>query len=307
MTSTYQTHSIDALFTDAERQLQTNQIEQGLDTLHEELGRLRSDLSAGEWLEIRERFGRHPMRGLLHLSPLSRRAYEKPRGYAGDAVMLDYIYDHEKALPAISTLGQRVLRWETATVSSRSVRNRRKILARALDTAGGNCVAPRVLSVACGHLREAQDSMAVRSGRIGELLAFDQDEESLSVIRNSQRNAAIRCIRGSVRDILRENACFPGMDLVYSAGLYDYLNLRTAQRLTSLLYSMVRPGGTLLVANFAPNLADIAYMEICMDWDLIYRDESDILEVAAELPWDAGRRVFRDEDANIVFLEVRRP
>src|SRR5215475_11877146 len=34
----------------------------------------------------------HPFAELVLQDPYSRRAREKPRGYAGDAVMLDYIY-----------------------------------------------------------------------------------------------------------------------------------------------------------------------------------------------------------------------
>lgn len=34
----------------------------------------------------------HFLRGLLHQDPFTYRAFSKPRGYAGDAVMTDYIY-----------------------------------------------------------------------------------------------------------------------------------------------------------------------------------------------------------------------
>ena len=34
----------------------------------------------------------HPIRDLLHQDPFTYRAFAKPRGYAGDAVMMDYIY-----------------------------------------------------------------------------------------------------------------------------------------------------------------------------------------------------------------------
>lgn len=33
----------------------------------------------------------HPLREIILSDPYSRRAFEKPRGYAGNAVMLDYI------------------------------------------------------------------------------------------------------------------------------------------------------------------------------------------------------------------------
>ncbi len=284
----------------------STEIEPVLRQLHNWLNDLRANLDASEWAGLKREFSSHAIRELLHESPFSRRAFEKPRGYAGDAVMLDYIYQGQDVPSTLSAFGRRLFEWEMASGSCQSVFSRRAILAEAVDQTAARCESPRVLSVASGHLREAQYSSAVRQGRIGEYIAFDQDEQSLATVRQDNPNNVIRTVRGSVRDMLKGAAAFPNMDLIYSAGLYDYLNLRTAQRLTSLLFSMLADKGTLLLANFSPNLADIGYMEICMDWNLIYRDESDMLDVAAEIPWDAGRRMYRDEGNNIVYLEITR-
>ena len=34
----------------------------------------------------------HPLGELLHRDPFTRRGFDKPRGYAGDAVLIDYLY-----------------------------------------------------------------------------------------------------------------------------------------------------------------------------------------------------------------------
>jgi hypothetical protein len=74
------------------------------------------------------------------------------------------------------------------------------------------------------------------------------------------------------------------------------------------MLEMLRPGGRVLVANFAPNLRDIGYMESFMAWNLIYRDERDMATIASGLPQDlvARQRLFRDPHDNIVYLEVTR-
>src|SRR5690606_27280552 len=41
----------------------------------------------------------HPMRSIIHQDPFQRRCFEKPRGYAGDAVMLDMIYAADGVVP----------------------------------------------------------------------------------------------------------------------------------------------------------------------------------------------------------------
>ena len=80
----------------------------------------------------------------------------------------------------------------------------------------------------------------------------------------------------SVRRLLAGKADLGRFDLVYSAGLYDYLDDRVAKRLTTSLFRMLEPGGTLLFCNFLRTTADVGYMESFMGWDLIYRDRDEI-------------------------------
>ena len=46
---------------------------------------------------------------------------------------------------------------------------------------------PKILSAACGHLREAQLSQAVKDKRICEYVGLDQDEASLEVVHAEQQ------------------------------------------------------------------------------------------------------------------------
>lgn len=57
-----------------------------------ELKRLRDSLSQEAWKEFATSECRHhPIIELLHQEPFCRRIFTKPRGYAGDAVMLDFL------------------------------------------------------------------------------------------------------------------------------------------------------------------------------------------------------------------------
>jgi len=60
-------------------------------SLRTSLHQRRSQLPPGEWQAIGEEARRHPLHKLLLESPFTRRAYDKPRGYAGDAVLMDLI------------------------------------------------------------------------------------------------------------------------------------------------------------------------------------------------------------------------
>jgi extracellular factor (EF) 3-hydroxypalmitic acid methyl ester biosynthesis protein len=111
------------------------------------------------------------------------------------------------------------------------------------------------------------------------------------------------CLRSSKTDFPER---MPFTDLVYAAGLYDYLNERVAIRLTRQMFETLAPGGRLLIANFAPTLRDIGYMETYMGWKVKYRTRDDMKALSADIPLHAiaSHRVFGDAFSNIVFLEV---
>jgi extracellular factor (EF) 3-hydroxypalmitic acid methyl ester biosynthesis protein len=229
-------------------------LESAIDRLTHGLERFRASVPTDVWSEQAQRLVSHPLTHLLHQDPFTRRCYTKPRGYPGDARMLDYIYgvtDDDDS----TRLGRRILEANQQGPAPRAVRYRRDILAAAIDRAADRVERPRVLAVACGHLREAAQSTALDSGRVGELIAFDQDARSLEVVSREFGHLGVRTVHGRVRDlIVGRRAGLTGFDLVYAAGLYDYLRDDAARRLTGTLFGMLNAGGTLLVANFLPGI-----------------------------------------------------
>jgi SAM-dependent methyltransferase len=222
--------------------------------------------------------------------------------------MLDLVYGEGSPPSDLSPLGQRLHMWSVRQPACRSVRFRCDLLAEMLDETANLADAPRVLSLACGHLREAARSYAMRCNAISELVAVDQDEESLAEVRRTFAGFRVTTRPGSVRQMLTGAAKVGEFDFVYSAGLYDYLATTVAGALTGALFRALRPGGRLLVANFAPSLRDIGYMEAMMDWHLIYRDDQAMRQLTAAIPANelASMRTFRDELGNVVYLELRR-
>ena len=115
-------------------------------------------------------------------------------------------------------------------------------------------------------MREAELSSALAEGRIGEFLALDQDPQSLAHVQRELGEKGVQTVQSSVRAILAEKTGFENMNLIYAAGLYDYLSDRVAARLTRLMFDMLAPGGRLVIANFAPCLPEVGYMETFMAW-----------------------------------------
>ena len=164
-----------------------------------------------------------------------------------------------------------------------------------------------VLALAAGHLREVDLSTAVRSGD-ASITALDQDEESLAVVHREYAQYGVKATPASVRHILAGRLKLPASDLSYTAGLYDHLTEPVATRLTSLMSDALRPGGTLLPANFLPDIPDVGYMESLMDWHLIYRDDAEMRALLAGVPPGevAGVSQFHDPFENITFMRARK-
>ena len=255
----------------------------------------------------------HPLMQLLQQDPLTSRAFVKPRGYAGDAVMMDMVYAAEDGydLPevkGISDLGRQIYEYQLQSPAAKAVRARRRIICEKVDNLAIRTPRAHILSLACGHLREAYDCPALLEGRLGRYVAIDQDKESLAVVEREVGPLGVETLAASVRDVLKGSITLTGFDLVYTTGLYDYLTEPVAQRLCEILFDMLNPGGRLLIANFLPGISSVGYMEAFMDWWLIYRTEAELLRLAEPLPDEQVETInlFVEENKNIAFLEVSR-
>jgi extracellular factor (EF) 3-hydroxypalmitic acid methyl ester biosynthesis protein len=288
-------------------EIRTGRLAPALDELFDDLLARRREAPA-EWPAYGRECLNHPLRELLHQDPFTYRAFSKPRGYAGDAVMMDYIYGTGEAVTAAqeaTALGRAIFEYMGSRPSASAVRYRRRLLADLIDRAAKRPDAS-VLAIAAGHLREVELSAAVQSGAVREFVALDQDENSLAVVDCDYTRVGIRTMPGSVRQILAGKLDPGKYDLVYAAGLFDYLSAPVAAAFARRMFDMVRPGGTMLIPNFVTGTRDTGYMESFMDWHLIYRNEADMRAMSAALPQDevGGAQVFEDDVNTITYLLV---
>lgn len=273
-----------------------------MDELTWELRAFRRRLTSEDWMRSVTVARSHRLRALVHEDPFTQWSFNKPRGYPGDASLLDFIYgepESREAIEAASALGKSIFARNRNVPSCRAVRFRKKLLREKLASANG-----RVLSVACGHLREFRTLGQRPTG--SEIVAFDQDERSLAEVRRSIGEGTVIAYQGSIRQIVAGRFEHEGFGMIYAAGLYDYLGTPLAQRLTQILFEKLAVNGTLLFANFTLDTEDVGYMEVYKDWWLTYRDESDMLAVIDLLPAHriGGLRLFRDPDRHLVFCEL---
>lgn len=280
----------------------------GMARLVNSLAEMRARLPRADWTRfVASQVMPHRVCELAHQDPLTYRAFEKPRGYAGDAVMMDHIYGYRSSNDdGPSGIGGKIYAFTHAGPAACAVRFRRQLLAETIDACAARAARNiDVVALASGHLREADLATSVRDQQ-AQVCALDQDEESLALVTAEYGRHGVRTEPTSVRHILAGRAKLPVADLAYTAGLFDYLSDAAATRLTTMMFDSLRRGGTLLLANFLPNIPDVGYMEGVMDWHLIYRDDADMKRLMGGVAVGeiAALSQFHDPFHNVTFLKA---
>lgn len=263
--------------------------------------------SSKEWeLFVERELFKHPLKDFILHDPITARSLAKPQGYAGDANLLDMIYFPEQVdVSCIPIAGKEVFRFTSRTNIAKDLRYRKKLLAQLIDSVAEKQNS-RVLSVASGHGREIELSNSIRNQKLGKLVCLDQDLESLKEISEKYGGLGVEVVENNIVDIVKGYTNLGKYDLIYSAGLYDYLSTRIAIKLTTNLYNLLLPGGKLVLFNVTPDYEEIGYFESFMKWSLIGRSEGQLLEFADNLPsHEVASMKIGNTDAHIFsYIEI---
>jgi extracellular factor (EF) 3-hydroxypalmitic acid methyl ester biosynthesis protein len=284
------------------------------DTLVKELWMLRSKYSSSDWQQQIKESVNHPLHSIVRDCPLIDHSYRRPRGYPGDAELIDYFYfgNHpEYMLPENTTqIGREIFIWAVQCLGVKSIRQRRDYLSNALVNLAENTANARILSIAAGHARElAPLANQLRMSKLN-FTALDQDEQSLKEIGTFFPFASVHLIKASVIDLLSGSLTTNQYDFIYSMGLYDYLPDSVTERLSEFVYTqLLAPGGTLLIANYTPKMEFAAFMEIFMNWELIYRDRLQVLQFARRIEKQNIEKLSVESiaDGLILVMSLKKP
>jgi hypothetical protein len=225
----------DSILDNVKEELDAGHVQPVMDQLLEDLSTRREE-EPQLWPDFCRKCLNHPVCSLLHQDPFTYRAFVKPRGYAGDAVMMDYMYGLGEAREVVrgaTPLGRSIFEYMHESPGVKAVRHRRRLLANFIDRVPNR---GKILAIAAGHLPEVELSDTVRSGHIEEFVAFDQDRASLSVVNREYAHLGVRAVHGSVRQILAGDVSLDQYDLIYAAGLFDYLSGPAAAALTLRIF-----------------------------------------------------------------------
>jgi extracellular factor (EF) 3-hydroxypalmitic acid methyl ester biosynthesis protein len=255
----------------------------------------------------------------LLTSEIHRRTNLKPRGYAGDAEMMELLYENRWA--GRTVFSKLLHKHAVEQPAAQAVRNRRQLICRQLTerfSQPGEGAAPvRALSVACGPAWELRDLFQhpEDADRL-HLTLLDQDPVALDCARAcvAEREAAlgralpVAYVADSVRTMIRTPRIaerFGRFDFIYSMGLFDYLTPPVAKAVVGRLFEQLAPGGRLVVGNYHAENPSRWYMAYWLDWALYYRTEEEFLALAGKLQGHSAAVSF-DASGCQMFLTVDR-
>ena len=261
-------------------------------------------VASGSVDEFTETIRKHPLFDLCQQDPYTARAFRKPRGYAGDAVMMDFVYSGRP--PDDTTpLGRQIFQATTRVPMGLSVLYRRHLLNSHINDTIARRPASRILSVASGHCREVEGSLLFENGVESEIVALDQDPEAAAVVTRDLAHPRVRVMTERVKSLAFGRLDIGEFDFIYSAGLYDYLPAAIASLLTAQLFSMLKSGGRLLIANFLPSSYGRGYLETFMDWRLNYRSADELRNLFPE-EIRPGVHISTDPHSNVAYAVATR-
>jgi len=227
-------------------------------------------------------------------------AYSRPHGYSGDFEIIERIYaSHISANPKLS-------KWDRffhASLATQAVRNRGHVLSDLLQRNRPSSI----LSVGAGPALDIANSLQ-ENGFLRQIELVDND---LNALRRAEENlqefSSGRQIVYHHKNALRFQTS-RRFDLIWSSGLFDYLNDKTAKLLIRRLFTMLAAGGALVIGNFGTDNPSRPYMEIIGQWFLIHRDVENLRCLCADVCSDACEvSVFSDETGVNLFLCLTRP
>ena len=275
-----------------------------------------------ELVSAHRAFGQRQLHSLLLCAPFIHRTYSKPLGYAGDYEMMNMIV--RNGLEGKSLYAKVINSYLLSQVAPEAVRNRVGFLqGKIVDETsrmardGGTA---SIYCIACGPAWEAQNFAAESPlADRAKFCLLDFNAETLEYTgqrmeearRKNPRKTSFEMVRNSVQNLLKNRrksaSAEPGYDLIYCSGLYDYLNDRIIKALNTYLYDQLRPGGLLVVGNFAAGTPVRNFMEHFSEWFLIYRDSQQLAALAPEQAAPEDCHVVSEMTGANIFLEVRKP
>jgi extracellular factor (EF) 3-hydroxypalmitic acid methyl ester biosynthesis protein len=274
-----------------------------------------------ELLPFHRTYAKRQLHPLVLCSPFAYRTYHKPLGYAGDYEMVNMIL--RDPLEGSSLFAKCVNLWFWTQAPAAAHRNRIQHLTKRLiaETRQRQCRGQpmRIFDLGCGPAAEIQQFLSQDAiSDYASITLLDFNDETLEYTRKVladvsskfDRRTKIELIKKSVHQVLKEEGKprlnQPRYDLIYCAGIFDYLSDRICKRLMNIFYSMLEPGGLLVATNVDASNPSRNGMEYLLEWHLTYRSVEQLKALVPDQSPAGSAHIRSDETGVNHYIEVRK-
>jgi hypothetical protein len=253
--------------------------------------------------------------GFFQHGEMLTRARFKPRGYAGDYLLLRRICESWKCEHPLGHLFDDHFQRHAAP---QAVRNRTKLVAEAIVDAAETLPAGplRIVSLGSGpafDLWQAASELDSTQRQRLQVVLLDLDPQALEAARARLETllapSQITTIRENLYRLARRPAPVEIVNahVVACTGFFDYLPDADAALLLQYCWSQLAAGGRLMVFNFAPHNPSRALMEWVANWYLIYRDETQMHQLAQAAGLQSNEYHIGAEEVGVdLYIDARK-
>jgi extracellular factor (EF) 3-hydroxypalmitic acid methyl ester biosynthesis protein len=283
--------------------------------------------AAGVEEDLRPAHGLYAKRQLhpsVLCSPFMYRTFHKPLGYAGDYEMVNMMASdpYQGGSMFAKVLNSFFLSTPPVVAHRNRIERLTQLLSAETERAKRANRRAKIFNMGCGPGLEIQAFIKQSSPMLeADFTLLDFNDETISHTQQTlnslqsryQQRMQVQMMKRSVHQLLKEyTKPVPSFgrgsyDIVYCAGLFDYLSNPVCKKLMQIFYDLAAPGGLVVATNVATYNPSRGWMELVVDWHLFHRDSAEVAALAPpNLPEDATHIVTDPSGVN-VFLEIRKP
>jgi extracellular factor (EF) 3-hydroxypalmitic acid methyl ester biosynthesis protein len=241
------------------------------------------------WVAGGEAFSEDTMQGFV---------CKKPHGYHGDYEIIDRIYMEWISPKKHLENWDKFFHWQAAP---KAVRNRKKYFKNILSEIDqSQVIEPAVLNVGSGPCRDIYEYKCKHPLSKIHFDCLDMDSKAIEYSK--------QLLNGSNITFFCENAfrfrSEKQYDLIWSAGLFDYLDNEKFVFLLRSLMKMLTINGKMVIGNFSTLNPSRNYMEFG-EWFLFHRDITELTELAGKAGVDPDSVSIESEATGVnLFLKI---
>jgi SAM-dependent methyltransferase len=203
--------------------------------------------------------------------------YRKPLGYAGDFMLIEKMYQtYVSNEPSCR-------KWDIyyhTHEATKAVRNRKSYFIRLMEELCASKSGPlNILILGSGPTTDVYEFFARNPNANTKFNCLDIDQRAIdyAIEKNKQNLPMMNFIKMNVLRFMPNEK----YDLIWSAGLFDYLNDRLFTGLISRFKTFLKPNGQMVIGNFSTENPTQRVMEVMGEWFLNHRSSSHLMQLAS--------------------------